>query len=146
MDWQNGEVSRLHSSRKPENGICGPATFKVLGYGFVPTCRKGEKGKYQLVVDKPKWKSLKSKLKELTRKTTPAAFDERMQVINQTLRGWVNYFQLARFLPPPENTFMNRRVTRTVCTVVAPMLKLQPKHMRGLRWVIWAHRSLLDCG
>jgi RNA-directed DNA polymerase len=67
----------------------------VLGYTFVPTYRKGEKGKYQLTIDKSKWKSLKAKLKSLTRKTTPISFDERMTLINQTLRGWINYFRMA---------------------------------------------------
>ena len=38
---------------------------------------------------------LKAKLKQITRKTTPATFDERIQRINLTLRGWLNYFKLA---------------------------------------------------
>ena len=80
---------------REKSGIRRPITFKILGYGFVPTYRKGEKGRYQLVVDKSRWKSLKTKLKGLTRKTTPFTFDERIQAINQTLRGWINYFRLA---------------------------------------------------
>ena len=70
-------------------------TFEVLGYSFVPTYKKGEKGKYQLVVKASKWKELKAKLKRLTRKTIPASFDERIHRINLLLRGWVNYFKKA---------------------------------------------------
>ena len=55
-----------------------PVNFQILGYGFVPTYRKGEKGKYQLVVTKKRWKALKMKLKEITRKTTPMSFNERI--------------------------------------------------------------------
>jgi RNA-directed DNA polymerase len=80
---------------REKSGIRRPVNFKVLGYTFVPTYRKGEKGKYQLTIDKSKWKSLKAKLKSLTRKTTPISFDERMTLINQTLRGWINYFRMA---------------------------------------------------
>ena len=80
---------------RDKSGIRRPVYFQILGYGFVPTYRKGEKGKYQLVVTKKRWKSLKSKLKEITRKTIPMSFDERIEKINQVIRGWVNYFKYA---------------------------------------------------
>jgi retron-type reverse transcriptase len=35
---------------KEKSGVRRPVTFQVLGYGFVPTYKKGEKGKYQLIV------------------------------------------------------------------------------------------------
>ena len=57
--------------------------------------KKGVKGQYQLVVGKRKWTILKAKLKELTRKTIPMSFDERIQRLNWLIRGWVNYFKLA---------------------------------------------------
>lgn len=85
---------RLPINRE-KSGIRRPSTFKVLGYSFVPTYNKGEKGKYQLVVKKSKWVALKAKLKQLTRKTTPASFDKRIHRLNQVIRGWVNYFKKA---------------------------------------------------
>ena len=78
-----------------KSGIRRPQTFNLLGYGFVPTYKKGEKGKYQLVVKKSKWIEFKQKLKYLTKKTTPMSFDERIQRLNWLIRGWVNYFKLA---------------------------------------------------
>ena len=78
-----------------KSGIRRPTTFKVLGHGFTPTYKKGEQGKYQLVVKKSKWKELKAKLKLLTKKTTPASFDERIHKINLLIRGWINYFKHA---------------------------------------------------
>ena len=78
-----------------KSGVRRPTTFQVLGYSFVPTYKKGEKGKYQLVVKPSKWEELKAKLKRLTRKTIPASFDERIHRINLLLRGWVNYFKKA---------------------------------------------------
>ena len=40
-------------------------------------------------------KQLKAKLKEVTRKTTPMTFDERIQKIKEIHRGWINNFRLA---------------------------------------------------
>jgi len=42
-----------------KSGIRRPVHLQVLGFGFVPTYRKGEKGKYQLVVTPKKLKSFK---------------------------------------------------------------------------------------
>ena len=80
---------------REKSGIRRPVQFKVLGYGFVPTYRKGEKGKYQLVASDKSWKNLKQKLKTITRKTTPMSFDERIQKLGEVTRGWLNYFRLA---------------------------------------------------
>jgi RNA-directed DNA polymerase len=80
---------------REKSGIRRPINFTILGYGFVPTYEKGKRGKYQLVVDKQRWKDLKSKLKEVTRKTSPLTFDERMQKIKEIQRGWINHFRYA---------------------------------------------------
>ncbi len=48
---------------KDKSGIRKPVNFTILGYSFVPTYVKGEKGKYQLVVSNKRWKMLKEKLK-----------------------------------------------------------------------------------
>ena len=80
---------------REKSGIRRPINFKILGYGFVPTYRKGDKGKYQLVVEEKRWISFKARLKELTRKTTPMSFDERIQKLKEVQRGWINNFRLA---------------------------------------------------
>jgi group II intron reverse transcriptase/maturase len=80
---------------REKSGIRRPVQFTCLGFGFVPTYVKGEKGKYQLVVSDKSWKKLKQKLKKLTRKTTPMSFDERIEKLNEVQRGWVNAFRMA---------------------------------------------------
>lgn len=80
---------------RSKSGIRRPVQFTVLGFGFVPTYRKGEKGQYQLVATDKSWKSLKYKLKVITRKTTPKSFDERIQKLGEVTRGWLSYFRLA---------------------------------------------------
>jgi RNA-directed DNA polymerase len=80
---------------REKSGIRKPVNFTVLGYSFVPTYVKGEKGKYQLVASEKSWKSIKEKLKTITRKTTPMSFDERIQKLKETCEGWINYFRMA---------------------------------------------------
>jgi RNA-directed DNA polymerase len=83
------------SINREKSGIRRPINFITLGFGFVSTCVKGEKGKYQMVVSDKSWNKLKQKLKTITRKTTPMSFDQRIQKINEVQRGWVNNFRMA---------------------------------------------------
>jgi RNA-directed DNA polymerase len=88
-----------HRLRLPINrtksGIRKPVQFALLGHKFVPTYKKGDKGRYQLVVKDKKWKTLKEKLKAITGKTTPSTFDERIAKLKEIQRGWINYFRMA---------------------------------------------------
>lgn len=83
---------KLNINRE-KSGVRKPVQFELLGFGFESTYKKGDKGKYQLVVGKKGWERLKQRLKFITRKTTPKSFDERIQQINEVQRGWLNYFR-----------------------------------------------------
>jgi len=80
---------------RDKSGIRRPINFQILGYGFVPTYEKGVKGKYQPVVTDKRWDAFKAKLKEVTRKTNPMSFDERILKLGEIQRGWINYFKYA---------------------------------------------------
>jgi RNA-directed DNA polymerase len=80
---------------KEKIGIRKPMHFEILGYTFVPTYIKGEKGQYQFVVSEKGWKRLKQRLKSITRKTAPKSFDERIKQLKEVQQGWVNYFRMA---------------------------------------------------
>ena len=80
---------------KEKSGIRRPSNFQMLGHAFVPIYKKGVKGKYQLVVKQSSWKSLKRKLKEITRKTKPYSFEERLKKLAKVWKGWVNNYRLA---------------------------------------------------
>jgi hypothetical protein len=54
--------------------------------------------KYQLVVEDKRWETFKAKLKEITRKTKPMSFDQRMHKLKEVHRGWINYFKFASIL------------------------------------------------
>ncbi len=104
---------------REKSGIRRPVNFTILGFGFVPTYVKGEKGKYQLVVSDKSWKKLKQKLKTITRKTTPMSFDERIRKLNEVQRGWVNNFRMA--------------------SIYNKLLELDGWVRNRLRYCIWHH-------
>jgi group II intron reverse transcriptase/maturase len=85
---------RLPINRE-KSGIRRPSDFELLGHAFVPTYQKGVKGKYQLVVKKNSWDSLKRALKQITKKTKPYSFEERLKKLAEVWRGWVNNYRLA---------------------------------------------------
>jgi group II intron reverse transcriptase/maturase len=78
-----------------KSGIRKPVNFKILGFQFVSTYQKGEKGQYQMVASEKSWKRFKMNLKAITRKTAPLSFDERIRKLKEVQRGWVNYFRMA---------------------------------------------------
>lgn len=80
---------------REKSGIRKPVNFEILGYKFVPTYIKGDKGQYQLVASDKSWKRLRQNLKSITRKTAPISFDERIKQLKEVQRGWVNYFRIA---------------------------------------------------
>lgn len=80
---------------RAKSGIRRPVNFHVLGFGFVPTYKKGERGQYQLVVSEKGWRKLKQTLKSITRKTIPMSLQERFLKLKEVQRGWLNYFRMA---------------------------------------------------
>lgn len=80
---------------RAKSGIRRPTNFEVLGHGFTPTYKKGEKGQYQLVVKNGSWLNLKRKLKQITKKTLPYSLENRLYKLKEVYRGWVNNFRLG---------------------------------------------------
>jgi len=88
--------TRLHLQvNEKKSAIRRPLNYEYLGFAFESSYLRGVKGQYQLVVSKASWQELKYKIKEITRKTTPASFDERIERLNLLMRGWLNYFKPA---------------------------------------------------
>ena len=70
--------------------VARPHEIKYLGFGFYY-----KNGKIR---PKPHLKSVqkfKRKLKEITKRSNGLSIDEKVKRLNQTTRGWVNYFKIA---------------------------------------------------
>lgn len=80
---------------REKSGIRKPLQMSILGYKFVSSYVPGSRGIFQLTVQEKKWKELKYKLKEITRKTRPKSLQERIKEINSLVRGWINYFRMG---------------------------------------------------
>ncbi len=112
--------NKLHLKiNEDKSQICRPIQYFILGYGFVPTYKKGEKGKYNLRVNPKSFKRLKQKIKEITRKTLPTPFAERLIKLQQVTRGWINYYRFAN--------------------IVVKLRKLDAWVRNRLRYCIWKH-------
>jgi len=112
--------NKLHLKINNEKShICRPIHYFLLGYGFVPTYKKGEKGKYNLRVNPKSFTRLKQKIKEITRKTLPTPFTERLIKLEQVTRGWINYYRFAN--------------------IVGKLKELDTWVRNRLRYCIWKH-------
>ena len=90
---------KLHLKINEEKSqICRPYQYFTLGYGFVSSYKKGDKGKYDLRVSPKSFKRLKLKIKEITRKTSPIPFAERLIRLENLTRGWINYYRFAKIV------------------------------------------------
>jgi len=90
---------KLHLPVNEEkSGIRTPEEFTILGYGFERSKGENDSNDYHLIVGKKSWKTLKEKLRDVTRKTKPYTFDLRMTKLKEIQRGWVQYFRLADML------------------------------------------------
>jgi len=88
--------NRLHLLvNEKKSAIRRPLQYEYLGFAFESSYQRGVRGQYQLVVSKSSWDELKYKIKQITRKTIPASFDERIQRLYLLMRGWLNYFKPA---------------------------------------------------
>ncbi|WP_439651861.1 group II intron reverse transcriptase/maturase [Mangrovivirga halotolerans] len=90
-NFLNGKLELPINRQK--SGVRRPNTFEVLGHGFVPIYQKGKRGKYQLVAKQTAWETLKRKLKQITSKTLPYSFQERIHKLKEVYRGWINNFR-----------------------------------------------------
>lgn len=78
-----------------KTSICRPVNFHTLGYNFIGTYKRGEKGKYRLRVSPKRFKLMKCRVKEITRKTRPLSFNERIAELNSYIKNWIGYFRYA---------------------------------------------------
>lgn len=108
--------------------VCTPWDLKYLGFGF---CKMK---KWECTPHKDSKKKFQRILKRLTNRSKSISLDKRFEELNWAIRGWVNYFKIAKM-----KTF----------------LKETDEHLRArIRAVIWKQwkkpktqiKNLVKCG
>jgi len=75
--------------------IVRPVNYCILGFNFISTYEKGDKGKYRLRVCPKSFEHLKLKIKQMTRKTDPTPVRAKIAKLRHLTNGWINYFKDA---------------------------------------------------
>jgi group II intron reverse transcriptase/maturase len=81
------KVNRLKSR------ISRPSRSAILGFSFY----KDAKG-WQIRIGKKSYRMFKTKVKELTSRRWSISIEDRISRLNYLLRGWINYFKIAKCL------------------------------------------------
>ena len=111
---------KLHLKVNTEKtSICRPISFHLLGYNFVSTYKRGEKGKYRLRVSPKAFARMKQRVKMITRKTRGISFSQRITELNRFMKSWLGYFRYA---------FMQEKLKALDVWI-----------RRRLRYCIWKH-------
>ena len=108
--------------------VCTPWDLKYLGFGF---CKMK---KWECIPHKDSKKKFQRTLKRLTNRSKSMSLDRRIEQLNWTIRGWVNYFRIGK---------MKKFLERT------------DEHLRArIRVIIWKQwktpktqiKNLVKCG
>ena len=108
--------------------VCRPSKLKYLGFGFYKLKQ------WECTPHKDSKKKLQRTLKRLTNRSKSISLDKRFEELNWTIRGWVNYFRIAK---------------------MKKFLKETDEHLRArIRMIIWKQwkkpktqiKNLVKCG
>lgn len=76
---------------RTKSKISPPKKSNLLGFSFY----KGNEG-WQIRISEKSYLKFKTKIKELTSRRWSISIEERLSRINKVIRGWVNYFRIAK--------------------------------------------------
>lgn len=103
-----------------------PGKLKYLGFGFV---KMG--GKWEARAHQDSIKNFKRKLKALTKRSWSISLDERFKRINWVIRGWVNYFRMAKM--KTHMTRIDERLRSRIRVIIWKQWKTRKKRIWGLK-------------
>ena len=72
--------------------VTKPGGLKYLGFGF---WKDGSDGQWKARPHQDSVAKFKRKLKQLTNRSWSISMDERIDILNQDIRGWINYFRIG---------------------------------------------------
>lgn len=114
--------------------VTRPGNLKYLGFGF---WKSGETWKSR--PHKESIQKFKRRLKQLTSRKWSIDMDSRIEQLNWTIRGWVNYFSLGNM--KQTMTRIDERLRTRLRVIIWKQWKTKPKRLWGLlklgvsRWI-----------
>ena len=87
--WIERKLSLKVNMRKSK--VTRPTKLKFLGFGFLKMDGRWEARAHQVSLA-----NFKRKLKALTSRSWSISMDERIKRLNWVIRGWINYFRIAK--------------------------------------------------
>lgn len=89
-DWIERRLGLKVNATKTH--ICRPSNLKYLGFGFWkdPSAKQWKARPHETSVEK-----FQRKLKHLCKRSWSISMDDRLQLLNWTIRGWINYFAIG---------------------------------------------------
>ena len=106
--------------------VARPSEIKFLGFGFV---KLG--GKWEARAHQDSLANFKRKLKALTKRSWSISMDERIRRLNWVIRGWINYFRIARM--KTHMKVIDGRLRTRLRIVIWKQWKTRRKRHWGLR-------------
>lgn len=85
------EKELLLKVNKEKTKASHPTKSYLLGFSFYKT-----KGEYQIRIAPKSIQRIKEKCKRLTKSSDPIKEEIRLRKLDETIRGWVNYFKIAK--------------------------------------------------
>ena len=106
--------------------VTRPGKLKFLGFGFVKM-----NGKWKARVHKDSLANFKRKLKALTKRSWSMSMDERIMRLNWVIRGWINYFRMAKM--KYHMKVIDGRLRTRLRIIIWKQWKTREKRIWGLR-------------
>jgi RNA-directed DNA polymerase len=85
------EETLLLKVNREKSKISRPHESYLLGFSFYKT-----KGQYQIRIHPKPLERVKEKCKQLTKSSDPTTERKKLRKLDEIIRGWVNYFKLAK--------------------------------------------------
>ena len=122
--WIERKLSLKVNATKSK--VTNPTRLKYLGFGFVKM-----NGKWEARPHKDSINRFKRKLKKLTYRSWSVSMDYRILRLNQVIRGWINYFRIAKM--KQNMTKIDEHLRNRMRIVIWKQWKTSKKRMWGLR-------------
>lgn len=125
-DWIERKLGLKVNAAKTH--ICRPNQLKYLGFGFwkSPKDKQWKARPHEDSVDK-----FTRKLKKLCKRSWSISIDERLQLLNWTIRGWINYFAIGSMKNKMEK--IDEHLRTMLRKVIWKQWKTPKKRAWGLR-------------